>query len=203
MTALIDPDRSFALDHVATTYRRPVAALWALDQQFGAIVASTTQPMVGQMRLLWWREALASGVSGHPVLEEMTSVFARGIVADALGTMIDGWEELLDPLPLSEVQLAAFAAKRGTQLFTLTAQICDVTCPGEAGAGWALADFAFRCSDKVTSVRALAMANIRLSYLDLKAVPRPLRILVWLARNDVAAGKRIERTPWKLLRSVA
>jgi 15-cis-phytoene synthase len=203
MTALSDPDRSFAVDHVATTYKRPVAALWALDEQLGSVVASTTQPMVGQMRLLWWREALESGVSGHPVLEAMTSVFEGGIDAEALGTLIDGWEELLEPLPLPEVRLAAFAAQRGTQLFSLTAKICDVACPDEAGAGWALADFAFRCSDKVTSSRALTMAGERLSAVDLKSVPRPLRILARLARNDVAAGKRIERTPWKLLRSVA
>jgi 15-cis-phytoene synthase len=203
MRAFTDPDRSFALEHVANTYREPVTALWALDEQLGTIVASTTQPMVGQMRLLWWREALESGASGHPVLAEMTSVFGRGIGAAAVGTMIDGWEELLEPLPLSEVQLAAFAAQRGTQLFTLTSQICDVTCPDEAGAGWALADFAFRCSDKVTSSLALAMAKERLASLDMRSVPRPLRILARLARIDVTAGKRVVRTPWKLMRSVA
>jgi 15-cis-phytoene synthase len=203
MIELTDPDRAFALGHVPSAHRRTVAALWALDEQLGAIVASSTQPMVGQMRLLWWREALEAGVSGHPVLEAMTSVFERGIDAEALGTMIDGWEELLEPLPLSEVQLTAFAAQRGSQLFTLTAQICDVTCPDEAGAGWALADFAFRCSDKVTSSRALTMAGERLSAVDLKSVPRPLRILARLARIDVTAGKRVVRTPWKLMRSVA
>lgn len=203
MTGLIDPDRSFALGHIPSHHRTAVAALWALDEQLGHIVASTTQPMVGQMRLLWWREALGSRASGHPVLAEMTSVLDRGIDADAIGTIIDGWEELLDPLPLDEAQLTAFARARGTQLFTLTARICDVTCPDDAGAGWALADFGFRCSDKVTSSRALALAGDMLSGVDLKSVPRPLRILVRLARNDVAAGQRIQRTPWRLLRSVA
>ena len=159
--------------------------------------------MVGQMRLLWWREALNSGVSGHPLLEELTSLPACGIEADALGGIVDGWEELLEPLPLSAVQLTTFAELRGTLLFTLTAQICDVSCPDVAGAGWALADFGLRCSDEVTSSRALALAAERLSAVDLKAVPRPLRILVRLARTDVAAGKRIARTPWKLFRSVA
>ena len=198
-----DPDRAFALGHVPSAFRGAVAALWALDEQLGQIVASTTQPMVGQMRLLWWREALNTGVSGHPVLAEMTSVFARGIDAEALGKVIDGWEELLEPLPLSEAKLTAFATHRGTQLFATTARICDATCPDAAGAGWALADFALRCSDKVTSSRALAMASATFELLDLKEVPRPLRILVRLARNDVTAGQRIVRTPWKLLRSVA
>jgi 15-cis-phytoene synthase len=198
-----DPDRAFALGHVPSAFRGAVAALWALDEQFGQIVASTTQPMVGQMRLLWWREALNTKVSGHPVLAELTSVFARGVDARELGTIIDGWEELLEPLPLTEAQLTAFATQRGSQMFKLSAQLCDVTCPAAAGAGWALADFGFRCSDKVTSSRALAMASDSFATLDLKAVPRPLRILVRLARNDVTAGQRIVRTPWKLLRSVA
>ena len=113
MIELTDPDRAFALGHVPKGQRAAVAALWALDEQLGQIVASTTQPMVGQMRLLWWREALNSGVSGHPLLEELTSVRACGVDADALGKVIDGWEELLEPLPLSEAQLTAFAAQRG------------------------------------------------------------------------------------------
>ena len=198
-----DPDRAFALGHVPRAGRKAVAALWALDEQLGQIVASTTQPMVGQMRLLWWRDALSTGVSGHPVLAELTSVFACGIDAEALGEIIDGWEELLEPLPLTEAQLAAFATQRGTRLFSLTAQICGVTCPDAAGAGWALADFALRCSDPVTSSRALKMVREHLAPLDLKAAPRPLRILVRLALADATAGRRLVRTPWKLLRSVA
>lgn len=198
-----DPDRAFALRHVPSGQRAPVAALWALDEQLGQIVASTTQPMVGQMRLLWWREALNSGVSGHPLLEELTSVRACGVDADALGKIIDGWEELLEPLPLSEAQLARFATQRGTQLFTLTARIFDVTCPDAAGSGWALADFALRCSDPLTSTLALKMAGERLASVEPKAIPRPLRILARLVQADVMAGRRVARTPWKLFRSVA
>ncbi|UVO53222.1 squalene/phytoene synthase family protein [Sphingomonas sp. SUN039] len=198
-----DPDRAFALGHVPGAQRAAVAALWALDEQLGQIVASTTQPMVGQMRLLWWREVLISGVSGHPLLAELTSVRACGIDTEALGTIVEGWEELLEPLPLSEAQLAAYAAQRGTQLFALTAQICDVTCPAEAGAGWALADFGFRCSDPVTSSRALGLAREILATAEPRRLSRPLRILVRLAQGDVTAGKKTVRSRWKLLRSVA
>jgi 15-cis-phytoene synthase len=203
VTDLIDPDRVFALNHVPPEDRGAVGALWALDEQLGQIVASTSQPMTGQMRLLWWREALEKRLSGHPVLAEMALAFDRGVDADALGVIIDGWEELLEPLPLDEAQLAAFAEARGGQLFALTARICGVTSTPDAGAGWALVDFGVRCSDAVTSVRALAMANRILPDVNVKALPRPLRILVRLARRDVEEGKRGTRTPWKLLRSVA
>lgn len=203
MIELQDPDRAFARGHVPPKYRETVAALWALDEQLGQIVATTTQPMVGIMRLMWWREAIAKGEVGHPVLLALTSVMAGGIEGQALGTIVDGWEELLEPLPLTEAQLETFARHRGDTLFALTARLCHLTCPAGAGAGWALADFGLRCSDVVTSSRALDLAHAKLSEVDLAAMPRPLRILVRLARHDVAAGKRIERTPWRLLRSVA
>lgn len=208
MIDLIDPDRVFALGHVPARYRAAVAAVWALDEQLGQIIASTTQPMVGQMRLLWWRDALEKRVPGHPLLAEMTAAFDCGIEAEALGGLIDGWEELLEPLPFDEARLAAFAEARGGALFALTARICGVAwaprawAPG-AGAGWALADFGLRCSDDVTSSRALAMASKILYEFNVKELPRPLRILVRFARQDIKSGRKKTRTPWKLLCSVA
>jgi phytoene synthase len=200
---LNDPDRLFALDHVPARHRGAVAAVWALDEQLGQIVASTTQPMVGQMRLLWWREALEKRMSGHPLLAEMAAAFECGIEAEALGALIDGWEELLDPLPLDACKLAAFAKARGGQLFAMTAWICGVTSAPGAGEGWALADFGLRCSDKETSTRALAMASKILGDVNVKSLPRSLRILIRLARSDVEVGRKITRTPWRFLRSVA
>jgi CPA2 family monovalent cation:H+ antiporter-2 len=37
---LIDPDRVFALGHVPARHRAAVAAVWALDEQLGLIIAS-------------------------------------------------------------------------------------------------------------------------------------------------------------------
>jgi 15-cis-phytoene synthase len=203
MTGPNDPDLGFALQHVPAGQRVAVAALWALDEQLGQIVATTSEPMVGQMRLLWWREALESAVSGHPVLDGLTSLEAVGIDRASLAVLVDGWEALLDPLPLDAEQLDAYAEGRGTQLFALTSQILGRMAPANVGAGWAMADFAFRCSDNVTSSRALDLARAALADIPLHEMARALRILVRLARGDVAAGKKTARTPWKLLRSVA
>ena len=202
MTEPKDPDLAFALHHVPARHRAAVGVLWSLDAQLGQIVATTTESMVGQMRLLWWREALESGVSGHPVLDGMTSLEAAGIDRASLAALVDGWDALLDPLPLDADQLRTYS-RRGTQLFALTSRILGAEAPENAGAGWALADFGFRCSDKVTSSRALELAGPALGNIPLRQLPRPLRILVRLARSDVAAGRKTARTPWKLLRSVA
>ncbi len=203
MSDLRDPDRAFALNHVSARARSAVAALWAFDEQMGQIVASTTQPMVGQMRLLWWREALETRASGHPLLVELASVYESNVNADALGRLIDGWEELLEPLPLDESRLAAFGEARGEQLFALTAKICGTRSSVGAGAGWALADFGLRCSDANTSGRALAMAGRILPDVNVKSLPRSLRILARFAKQDIAQGRRVTRTAWKLFRSVA
>jgi 15-cis-phytoene synthase len=203
VTSLEDRDRAFALQHVPGPKRAAVSALWALDEQLGQIVATTTESMVGQMRLLWWREALESAVCGHPVLEAMASVEAAGVDRASLAALVDGWEVLLDPLPLDAELLRAYAEGRGTRLFALTSRILGTEALDNAGAGWALADFAFRCSDPVMSSRALEMAASALASARLRTLPRPLRILVRLARSDVAAGRKTPRSPWKLLRSVA
>jgi len=200
---LIDPDRAFAIGHVPSKRRDAVAALWALDEQLGQIVAATTQPLVGMMRLTWWREAIASKVVGHPVLAALSSVFTREDDPNEVAAIVDGWEELLEPLPLSGEQLAAYASGRGTQLFELTVRLCGDSCSPDAGAGWALVDFGLRCSDSMTSTRALEIAREVFSGVDIASLPRALRILVRLAQQDAAAGKRIDRTRWKLLRSVA
>ncbi len=204
MIDLIDPDRIFALDHVRAAERPAVAALWALDEQLGQIVASTTQPMVGQMRLTWWREALETRVSGHPVLAAMESGFARGIDVEGLGILIDGWEELLEPLPLDAARLAAFAEARGGQLFAMTARICDVSRrrrrPGRDGR-WPTSGCGARTRKRHRGHWRWPAKYC--SEVNAKTLPRSLRVLVRLARLDVAAGRRVERTAWKLFRSIA
>jgi phytoene synthase len=209
MTGLTDPDRQFALTHVPATQRAAMAALWSLDEVLGRIPGSTTQPMVGQMRLTWWYEALTvltpGVVRGQPELDALAAhvvTATSGIVGADLARIVEGWEALLDPLPLPNESLREFAAGRA-QAFALSARLLGATINDAPGAGWALADFGCRCSDPDTASRAFAMADEYLDQTDPKSLPRPLRILVRLARHDVIAGKRVARTPWKLLRSIA
>ncbi len=155
------------------------------------------------MRLLWWREALESAVSGHPLLAEVTSLEPLGVTRADLAGMVDGWEELLEPLPLPEVVLDRYAAARGTQLFTLSARILGEVATPAAGAAWALADFAVRCSDSVTAARGFDLASAKLEAADVRSLPRPLRILARLATIDVKRRARAPRTRWQMLRALA
>ena len=79
-------------------------ALFAIDDVMAEIVASSTQPALGAIRLAWWREALER-LDHHPPPPEPTLTAAalhllpRGISGVALAAMEDGYASLLDEQP--------------------------------------------------------------------------------------------------------
>ena len=58
-------ERALALSYAAETVRPGVAALFSLDDTLGQILRTTREPLVGQMRLTWWHEALRA-LDGAP-----------------------------------------------------------------------------------------------------------------------------------------
>ena len=62
--------------------RADLIALYAFEAELMAIPARVTQPLLAEMRYVWWREQLDgvfAGIArkGHPVLEALTEVVAR------------------------------------------------------------------------------------------------------------------------------
>ena len=62
--------------------RADLIALYAFEAELMAIPTRVTQPMLAEMRYVWWREQMDgvfAGVArkGHPVLEALTEVVAR------------------------------------------------------------------------------------------------------------------------------
>jgi phytoene synthase len=208
VTEALDFDRAFALTHVPHDAKPAIEALFALDARLGTIVATTTQPMVGQMRMTWWHEAVsglkAGDERGEPVLDALAAHILghAGIDGAALAGLIDGWEVLLDPLPLGENVLATYADARGGTLFSLVARVLGKPIDVVAGRGWALADFAWHCSDAATATRARMMANDMLTSARMSDLPRPLRALARLARADVRHGAPERRSFWRLSASI-
>src|SRR3546814_9620916 len=52
--------------------------VWALDARFSRLVATTSEPVIGQMRMAWWNDALTdeSGVRGRgePLIDAMREI---------------------------------------------------------------------------------------------------------------------------------
>ena len=93
-------------------------ALFAIDDVMADVVASSTQPALGAIRLAWWREALER-LDQHPPPPEPRLVAAaaellpRGVTGAALAALEDGYATLLEEQPdrdrLGEGGAALFA----------------------------------------------------------------------------------------------
>lgn len=171
--------------------------VWAFDARMADIIRSTSEPMIGQMRLTWWHEALAQDPmegSGEPLMEVLRRQVLPLSGGESLLSIIDGWEVLLEPLPLNNSQLVAFAEHRGGGLFRVMSALAGGGPPwlAQAGMGWALWDLSGHVSDQDTARRALDLATEFLTDVPKRGWPvafAPLRILTALARSDARRGQ--------------
>ncbi len=179
MTSFANPDRDLALPYVPAAQREGQRALWAFDDMLGQIVASTREPMLGEIKLRWWAEQLENEKTDvAPVLATLAGPLVT------LTPLVDGWAALLDPLPLGSEALERYAIGRGRALFA-------EGDGGMCGEGWALADFGYRCDDPQARDVALDLARQRLTKTAIASVAQDSRanaILAELARRDVAGG---------------
>ncbi len=204
---IADPRRRLALSYARRADRAKLAMLWALDERLGAIVGAAREPMLGEIRLAWWRDALSALGTGAPGGEPLLGGLAMivrdgGIEGGQLADLADGWTALLAPLPLDAEALDRFATERGSRLFMLSAMLLGVgdhTGIEDAGAAWALADLASHVSDRETAIRSRALLQDRLSAMPSRwpAPLRPLAMLVAFARHEASApGMVLIRGIW-------
>lgn len=197
-----DEVRGLALHFVPAASRARVHALWALDEALAQVVRTTTQPMIGQMRLTWWHERLMQLDTAPPPAEPiLTTLHPTGHGA-ALAGLVEGWEMLLEPLPLDAGALATHAALRGETLFAATARMIGFAPgPEGAGRGWAASDLARHCSDPATTAAAHRLAQVALAGATTPA-PKALRILARVAMRDAQRPAGRPRPRSDILRAV-
>lgn len=207
-------DLGLALFYIPRPQRQPVSDLFALDAALGNVVRTTREPMVGRIRLAWWRERLEELDQGMVPAEPQLEATARLIAASPLtGAMLAGlaerWEPLLDPFPWSGETVGAIAA-RGSSLFAFAAAVLggvDHKCAELAGSLWSLVDVAQHCSDAEARFLLVDVARARAAEFRGTAEPslRPLTMLGLLARRDIERWPEVEppATPgraWVLVR---
>lgn len=186
-------------------------AIWAYDARLAKVARTTSETMIGQMRLAWWNDVVddAAGVKGQgePVVDAMRASGAMG--APGLAAMIDGWEVLVVEPEIDVQGLRDYAAGRGGGLFRALADAAEL--PDwlmAAGQVWALWDLAGHVGDDALAQAALELARDIVPQVDDACWTRalkPQRIAFTLARQDVLAGKGaplgIPRAlAWRLLR---
>jgi phytoene synthase len=176
--------------------------LFAIDGAMGDVVRTTSEPMLGPIRLAWWRERLeeldgAVTAPAEPRLQAVASaLIPRGIAARDLAGLEGGWLRLFDPFPWT-TETSEVIWFRGNLLFGLGVRILGASDPRIQGAGglWTLVDAARHCSDAAS--RTMLMEQARtfargLGGARFVARLRPLTMLAALAIRDCGRSEPFE-----------
>lgn len=200
MTSLLDelsPDQRLALAYGPTASRDAMAAILCFDRNLGRAVGLASQPLIGQVRLAWWREqsrAISQSVDVRdPCLLAMKELVQAGRVSERqMEALVDAWEGILDDETDPSSSLGRFGERRGTAVFGMAAGVagCDQTdVMAAAGKLWALVDFARRTGDRDTAERAFRIAEAHTGVArDLPRAMRGCAILTRFAEHDIRRG---------------
>lgn len=169
----------------------------------GEVVRTTREPLLGPIKLAWWRERLEEldGVTPPPAEPRLQGVardlLPTGVRGRDLAGLERGWLGLFDPFPW-DTGIAEAVWFRGRLLFATAARAIGQTTDDdieEAGGLWALVDVARHCSDAPSRTLLIAQArsfakNITGARFGPKL--RPLSALAALAVRDCRRGEPFE-----------
>ncbi len=95
-----DPDRYFAILLAPAPRRDSLFALHAFELELARVPERVSEPMLGAIRLQWWRESLEGIASGRPrrheiVLPLAAAIGEGGLDPAPLHAMIDAWDGII------------------------------------------------------------------------------------------------------------
>lgn len=194
----LEPLKRLIVAYARSSDRDRYALLFALDARFAEVVRSTSEILIGQMRLTWWRDILTKPAAerpmGEPLVEQINLLEGKGESLTPLLTLLDGWEAMLDDFPWDDRQFQNYATARGCGFFGfgLAGTEALTESQAEQGRAWALWDFARHCSDAKMRLSAFGRSTEILKShprMDFDRSGRPLSILCKLMIRDVRKGQ--------------
>lgn len=133
-----DPDRYVAA-LFAPSERRPLLfALYAFNHELARIGETVKEPMLADIRLEWWREAVEGARDGRPrdhdVARALAELFARsGPPLELFETMIAARRRDVEAQPFADLAaLEAYADATAGNLMRIAARLLDEREPDEA-----------------------------------------------------------------------
>ena len=146
----VDPDRWLSSRFIGNAaLRADVVAVYAYDHELARAPKVASNPLLGEIRLTWWREALDEIYEGrhvrhHPTAQALADVVKRhGLPRDWLELMIDGRYAELGATPMDDGHTLSWAIDTAGQAAKLAALILDPDVDVEhaqfPGVVWALA----------------------------------------------------------------
>jgi phytoene synthase len=144
-----DPDRWLSSRFIGDiAARADVVVLYAYDGELARAPRVASNPLMGEIRLTWWREVLdevfgGGPVRAHPTAQALAEVVRRhGLAREPLETMIDARYRELDPTPMTDTEALDWARDTGGLTAQLAAQILDPNADAKmalaGGSAWAL-----------------------------------------------------------------
>lgn len=190
------PEVDLALAYTSQAHRGAFAMFFRLDSRLARIVAATSEPMLGQMRLSWWRDMLGKSQAEWPKGDEVLDGIAAhwGAQSPSLVALVDAWEVILVQDKLLESAIKSYAAGRSAALLAAFA-VSNKDTPYRAlllaAQRWALADLAANVSSQ--SERAM-LVKLGLGYGSthprLPGFARGLAVLGALGLRSLKKGGR-------------
>ena len=173
LVARVDPDRWLSSRLIGDPQARADAvAIYAYDHELARAPRVASNPLLGEIRLTWWREVLDETFEGravrrHPTAQALAAAVRRsGLPRAPLEAMIDARYRELEDAPLSRDEAAAWAHGTAGEAARLVAHILGGGTDGgraqAGGAAWALArrpdaDHA-QVADLLAQAKGLAVA---------------------------------------------
>ncbi len=187
-----DYDRYLSALFAPAASREALFALIAFNHEIARIPEVVSEPMLGRIRLQWWRETLEAIHDGKParrhevVLPLADAIHAWGLDRGAFERLLDGREADLEPdAPPDLAGLERYAAATGGALTALMLQACGadgvsgLEAGREIGTAWAL----------IGTLRAAA----RHAAQGRVMLPADLLAAAGITAEDIRAGRAFDR----------
>ncbi len=140
MVRQADRDRYLAALYAPAEKRAPLLALFAFNIEIARIRDLTHEPMAGELRLQWWRDAVTGGEStqtaGHPVADALNGVIdAYALPRTAFANMIEArrFDLYNDPMPARN-DLEGYCGETAGSLIQLSSLVLDAATAANHGA---------------------------------------------------------------------
>jgi phytoene synthase len=206
----VDPDRWLSSRFIADPEARAdVLALYAFDHELARAPKVASNPLIGEMRLAWWREALdeifeGRAVRRHPTAEALArAVRRRSLPRGLLEGMIDARYRELDATPMTACEAADLASGTAGAAAELAVRIldpkADPAAARAAGAAWLLGRRSAAAPELAAERdRLLAEARTAVRRLGMAAFPAVAHAA--LARASTSELLRRVRLTWAVVR---
>lgn len=182
-----------ALAYAPAKARLQTLALFALDTRLAGLLRNSSEPMLAQLRLSWWRETLTRDENewpeGEPLLAALRSWNGQH---RSLSALVDGWEALTGTAPLPPGALREMAEGRAASFAALARSLAleeEAEAASHLGRQWATADLAMRLGHSQERSAATALvAEGKDRRPRVSRSLRPLLVLHGLAHRRLEKG---------------